>query len=462
MKAKTNGDISFWYADIGGVPAYRAGLPGDRDADVCIVGAGFTGLWTAYYLKKADPSLRIMVIEKEFAGFGASGRNGGALTGGFAWSREVYQKSSSREAVIDFSKALAGTVDEVIAVCEAEGIDADICRNDWIKVATSAAQWHRLQQTYEYNMSWGVSRDRMRLMGSEDTLKRIQIKDAVGAIANHGTARLQPAKLARGLAAVVEKLGVVICEQTEVMQIEKGRVTTNRGSIKAPFIVRATEGYTANMSGSRRAILPLKSSMIVTEPLSKEMWDEIGWGGNEFVSNASHQYFYAQRTREGRIALGGGGRNPYLFGSKTDKRGQTEREDVRVLQATLARVLPQTKNVALDHVWCGVMAVPRDWCASVGIDRHSGMAWGGGYVGIGVSTTNLAGQTLADLILERDTHLVRHPWVNHKVRNWEPEPLRWLGVHGSKKLYALADRLESDGRARTAYPARLANLLTGM
>ncbi len=111
MDVKTNGNISFWYADIGGIPQKRPALPGDREADVCIIGAGYTGLWTAYYLKKADPSLNIVMVEREFAGFGGSGRNGGWLSGGFSWSREKYLKTSSRGAVVDMQRAMAGTVD---------------------------------------------------------------------------------------------------------------------------------------------------------------------------------------------------------------------------------------------------------------------------------------------------------------------------------------------------------------
>lgn len=462
MKAKTDGNISFWHADNGGVPAHRDGLPGDRDADVCIVGAGYTGLWTAYYLKKADPSLRIIILDKEIAGFGAAGRNGGALTGGFGWSREEYLKTSSRSAVIDMSKAMVGAVAEVIAVCEAEGIDADVRPNDWMKVATTPAQWQRAQQNHEYNLSWGVSKERISLIGRKDSMKRIRMKDTLGAAVTHGTASVQPAKLVRGLAAAVEKLGVKIFEQTEVTRVEKGLVTTTRGSIRASFTVLAVEGFTSTMSGYHRSYVPIRSAMVVTEPLSKEMWDEIGWSGNEFLSNHSHLYFYAQRTREDRIAIGGGGNIRYFFGSKIDDYGRTVKDDVRANYNALTHFLPQTKGVGIDHSWCGVFGMPRDLCASVGLDRGSGMAWAGGYAGLGISTSNIAGQTLSDLILDRDTNLVRLPWVNHRIRKWESEPLRWLGIKGSQSLYALADRLEADGRSKTSYPARLAGYVSGM
>ena len=141
---KRIGGISFWYADIG-LPTPRPPLDGDRTVDICIVGAGYTGLWAAYYLKKADPSLNILIVEKNFAGFGASGRNGGWLTGGFAWNHETYLKTATTEAVRAMVRAMNGTVDEVIRVAEAEEIDADILRTDELMVATNRAQLIRLR-----------------------------------------------------------------------------------------------------------------------------------------------------------------------------------------------------------------------------------------------------------------------------------------------------------------------------
>ena len=207
IEAKTNGNVSFWYADTGGLPPYRAPLPGGIDADVCIVGGGFTGLWTAYYLKQADPALRIVVVEKEFAGFGASGRNGGFLSGGFSWSRERYLETSSRRAVIDMEAAMRGTVEEVIRVAEVERIDADILRTDYLTVATNPAQLQRLRERYKASLDWEVATERIALLGRAETVARVRVKDAAGAFVTHGVARLQPAKLVRGLAAAVERLG---------------------------------------------------------------------------------------------------------------------------------------------------------------------------------------------------------------------------------------------------------------
>jgi glycine/D-amino acid oxidase-like deaminating enzyme len=460
MDVKVNGNISFWYADLGGVPPYRAPLPGDRSADVCVVGGGFTGLWTSYYLKRANPGLNIVIVEKEFAGFGASGRNGGWLSGGFGWSREKYLKTSSRGAVIDMEAAMHGTVNEVIGVTEREGIDADIRRNDTLTVAANQAQLERIRQGYEAELAWEVPKERVSLIGRDETRARIDIDRVLGALVHHDTARVQPAKLVRGLAAVVERMGVPIYEQTEVTRIEKGAVTTRQGTVKAPIIVRATEGFTAGIPGFERLWIPVNSAILMTEPLSQEQWARIGWNGYELLGDASHAYCYAQRTREGRIAMGGRG-VPYRYGSATDIRGQTQQETIAKLHAILMRLLPQTKGLKMDHAWCGVLGVPRDWCTTVGLDRKSGIAWAGGYVGLGVSTSNLSGRTLADLILERDTPLTRLPWVNRSVREWEPEPLRWLGVHSMYQLYHMADRREESGLEHTSRLATVANKITG-
>ncbi|MFC3060813.1 NAD(P)/FAD-dependent oxidoreductase [Paenirhodobacter populi] len=456
-----NGEISFWYADMGGVPGYRPALPGDLSADVCIVGAGFTGLWTAYYLLKARPDLSVVLLEKEFAGFGASGRNGGWCSGEFAWNRGKYLAGGTRDGVIAFEAQARAAVAEVVRVTREEGIDADIVETDCLTYACTPAQWERAQADYAAALDWQVPLSRIELIGAEEATARIRIPGTKGALVLHGVARVQPAKLVRGLAEVVERMGARICEQTTVTEIAKGRVITDRGVVSAPRIIRATEGFTATLPGSRRDLIPLNSALIVTEPLPDALWEDIGWQGRELLSDYSHAYCYAQRTREGRIAMGGRG-VPYRFGSGIDDRGRTQAATIAQLKEILARMLPQTRGLRLDHAWCGVLGVPRDWCVTAGLDPETGIGWAGGYVGVGVSTSNLSGRTLADLLLDRQTALTALPWVNRRPRKWEPEPFRWLGVHGMYQLYHLADRREAAGGGnKTSRLAALADRITG-
>ena len=233
-----------------------------------------------------------------------------------------------------------------------------------------------------------------------------------------------------------------------------------RGSVRAPVVIRATEGFTAGLPGEKRNWLPLNSAQIVTEPVPESLWRQIGWSGHELLGDAAHAYCYAQRTREGRITMGGRG-VPYRFGSRTDVRGRTQQATIDKLHAILMRLLPQTAALKIDHAWCGVLGVPRDWCTTVGFDRESGIGWAGGYVGLGVSSSNLAGRTLCDLVLGHESELTQLPWVNRQVRRWEPEPLRWLGVHGMYGLYRIADAREERGLPHSSRFARLADRLTG-
>jgi glycine/D-amino acid oxidase-like deaminating enzyme len=289
-KPKKTGDVSFWYADIGGLPSIRAALDGDTNADICIIGAGYTGLWSAYYLKKADPNLNIVVVEKEFAGFGASGRNGGWLTGGFAWSHEKYLTNGDETGVRSMVQAMGGTVQEVIRVARAEGIDADIYETDELMVAVNPAQAARMKAEVADRRHWGESR--VHEIGGDDARARVNIPGVLGGMLVSGVARVQFAKLVRGLAAAVERLGVRIVEGTTVTQIENGRVRTPRGSISAPIILRATEGFTATLPGLKREWLPLNSALIVTEPLGDKIWSKIGWQGHEIVGDFKNSYCY--------------------------------------------------------------------------------------------------------------------------------------------------------------------------
>ncbi len=454
------GDVSYWYADIGGVPSPRAALDGDVSVDVCIVGAGFTGLWAAYYLRQADPSLSILIVEKEFSGFGASGRNGGWLTGGFAWNHERYARQSSPDAVRRMVQAMNGTVAEVIRVAEAEGIEADIMPTDELMVAVNPGQAARMKAEVAQRLHWGEGEDRVLAIDARAARDRVAVPGVLGGMIVTGVARVQPAKLVRGLAEAVARSGVRIAEGTTVTAIAPGCVSTDRGQVRATVVLRATEGFTATLPGLGREWLPLNSAQIVTEPLPQALWDEIGWNGYELFGDFANAYCYCQRTRDGRIAVGGRG-VPYRMGSGIDDRGTPNAETVRRLTAILHSHFPATRTVPIAHAWCGVLGVPRDWCATVGFDRATGLGWAGGYVGVGVSTSNLAGRTLADLVTGRATGLETLPWVNRRPRRWEPEPLRWLGVTGMYGLLNAADRREARKRGGPSRLGQIGNWLTG-
>ncbi|WP_433500959.1 NAD(P)/FAD-dependent oxidoreductase [Sphaerimonospora sp. CA-214678] len=454
-----NGEVSFWYRSIG-VPESGEPLDGDLQADVAIVGAGYTGLWTAYYLKKAEPHLRIVVLEKEFAGFGASGRNGGWLTGALAGSPERYAKTHSPDAAKRLQRVMLETIDEVIRVADAEGIEADIVKGGLFTVARSMAQDVRLREELKYQRRWGWTEADVRLLTRSEMASRVRVSGATGATWSPHCARIQPAKLARGLARVVRNLGVEVYEQTPVTEISRGRAVTPRGTVTATYVLRCTEGFTASLRGHHRDWLPMNSSMIVTEPLPEDVWAEIGWDGRELLGDMAHYYMYAQRTADDRIAFGGRGK-PYLYGSRIDDRGHTPAGTIDALWHLLISFFPAVAGSRVAHAWSGVLGVPRDWCSTVHLDLTTGLGWAGGYTGHGVTTANLAGRTLRDLVLRRESELSVLPWVDRRVRSWEPEPLRWLGVHSMYRLYRLADARENRGAERTSALAKIADLITG-
>ena len=444
-----NGDVSYWWRALGGFPPRRPSLPGPAEADVCVVGGGYTGLWTAYYLAGLHPGLRIVVLEAAFAGYGASGRNGGWVTAELPGSRDRYARAGVAAGVAALEAELRSTVDEVGRVCDAESIACDFVKGGRLSVATTPSQLARMREGLTAIRERGEGDDVHQFLSRDETRRRVNVAGALGGLYAPASARIQPAALAAGIAAAAERRGVEIFEATPVSAVEPagagqaGAVArTKFGDVRARSVLRCTEGYTAALPGLRRALLPMNSHMVVTEPLDGATWQEIGWAACETLSDEAHAYMYAQRTADGRIALGGRG-VPYRFASATDHLGMTDPSTVAALTGVLRRLFPAAADAKIAHAWCGVLGVPRDWCASVTYHPASGLGWAGGYTGHGVAAANLAGRTLADLVAGERSPLTTLPWVGHRSRAWEPEPARWAGVHGLYALYRLADRLES-------------------
>jgi glycine/D-amino acid oxidase-like deaminating enzyme len=455
------GDLGFWWRSVGGPPQPRAPLPEASEVDVAIVGAGYTGLWTAYYLARARPSLRIMVLEREFAGFGASGRNGGWISGFFSGPARVYERErrSGRDGYAALQRAMFDTVEEIAAFLAEHEIDADFVHSGHLGLALGSAQRHHLLGEIAAARAQGLDEADLRELSADLLGERLRVAGALGASFSPHVARVHPVKLVTGLAETVERLGVTIHEQTPVSEIAAHRALTPLGVVRARWVVRATEGYTAALRGMRRELVPMNSSMIVTEPLPISAWEEIGWAGEELLSDSAHAYVYLQRTADGRIAIGGRG-VPYRFGSRTDGRGETAAATIESLRAKLAGIFPAAAGTALDHAWSGVLGVPRDWCISVAADPVSGLASAGGYVGEGVASANLAGRVLRDLILDEQSSLTALPWVGRDSPRWEPEPLRWAAIRGFYALYRQADALERRS-GRPSWLGRALDVVSG-
>jgi glycine/D-amino acid oxidase-like deaminating enzyme len=443
--------LSLWHATANDIWTPRAPLPESIDCDVAIVGAGFSGLWTAYYLALLDPSLRVVVIEKEVAGFGASGRNGGWCSALFPVSLAAVARRGDRAGAIRLQRALHDTVHEVGRVTEAEGIDASYQRGGTIVLARTDVQLRRARAEVEEARQWDMGPDDLRLLDADEARQHLDATDVVGGTYTPHCAAIHPARLVRGLASAAESRGVRVYEQTPALAIEPGSVRTPAGRVRADVIVRATEAYTARLPGLRRVVAPVYSLMVATEPLPQTFWDAAGLTDRQTFSDGRHLLIYGQRTRDGRIAFGGRGA-PYHFRSSIRPEYDREPAVFDALRRTLVELLPDLRGVTFTHAWGGALGMPRDWHASVGLDRRTGFGWAGGYVGDGVGTSNLAGRTLADLIVGRQSDLVDLPWVGHHSRSWEPEPLRWLGINAGLRAMTLADAEES----RTGRPSLIA------
>lgn len=450
---------SMWLDELPGGLTQRAALNGDLTVDVVVVGAGFTGLWTAYYLKALDPSLSVLVVEREHVGFGASGRNGGWAVGELAAGVEKYARHSSLNESLRLTRAVFDSVDEIGRVVAAHGIDCGYAKGGTIRLARNKPQRGRQIAEVAHHHGLGFDDDDFRLLDPAEARDMCDATNVLGGIWFAHTAAVDPARLVTGLAAVCEDMGVVIVERTAAELVETGSVLTDRGTVSATTVVQATEAYTCELEGQRRRMVPVYSRMISTEPLDQSTLDQIGLHERPTFSDDRHMVIYGQRTEDGRIAFGGRG-VPYLFGSKIDPSTEVRGDSHRLIHEALVDLFPVLSDVEITHRWGGVLGVSRDWMPFVRHDRASGIAEAGGYVGEGVAPSNLAGRTLADLIVGTETERTDLPWVGHESRLWEPEPFRWLGVRGSRRIMAGADAAEDKGReAKTA--VRLSRWLRG-
>jgi len=443
--------LSFWHDTVPGSLEPGPSLAEDIDVDVAIVGAGLTGIWTAYYLNRAEPGLSIAICEREIAGYGASGRNGGWCSALFPASLTKLDRMAGREQAIAMYKAMQQTVNEVGNVTIAENIDCHWAKGGTVMFARSPTQLQRAREDVEEARLYGFEEIDLRLLTAEEARDLAGVSGVLGGVYTPNCAAIHPARLARGLAALLIERGVKIYEKTPVLRLEPGRLVTATGTVKARYVIRATEGYTPGLPGQERAIVPVYSLVTATAPLPADVWDQIGLETRPTFADLRHLIIYGQRTIDGRLVFGGRGA-PYHFGSAIRPSFDRVTSVFAALRATLIELFPVLADVSITHTWGGPIGIARDWCASVGLDRATGIGWAGGYVGDGLSTTNLAGRTLGDLIGGKDTELTHLPWVDHRSPQWEPEPLRWLGINVGLRAMTWADHSE----ARTGRQSRLA------
>lgn len=442
---------SYWLETVDDDLTPRPPLDGSVTVDVAILGAGLTGLWTAYYLLQHDPALRVAIVEQEIAGYGASGRNGGWLSPGFPVSLPELERRFGRGRAVDLYQAMVHSVQETLRVLEVEGINADQEQAGSIRMARGPHQLPSVERAIRTYDRMGLS-EYAQPLDARELSSRVRVTQALKGIFNPVTASVHPAKLVRGLARAVERLGGTIYEQTRVIDYESGeyrRLMTTHGDIRANLVVLAGEAYLSRLPKQGRSVIPLYSLISLTEPLTREQWEEIGWERRYCIGSSRYTVDYLSKTADGRIAIGGRGA-PYHFGSKIEDRFDQHPPTHRALQTMTREWFPSLHDVQFTHSWGGPLGMPRDWMPSMSYRPGEGIAWARGYTGQGVATSNLSGRVLADLICERDSGLANLPPVNYDNPDWEPEPLRWLGIRFVQSGYTELDRrAEQTGRPPT-------------
>ena len=438
---KAYASYSFWLETCGDDLTPRPRLDGTTTVDVAIMGAGYTGLWTAYYLLQRNPSLRVAILEREIAGFGASGRNGGWCYPGFPVSGTILSERFGLEAARATLQAMYDTFEEIERVIGEEAIDAQWARGGFLRLARGEHQRASVEGGYQAAVALGFG-DHYQLLDAAQVAEKVRVTKAVAGIYNPTGASVHPARLARGLARAVERRGATIYEQTPVLDYETGRAPcfiTPYGDVRAKTIVLAGEAYSQQLPKLRRTLVPMYSLIVLTEPLSPSDWEEIGWRNRELVSSSRMSVDYLNRTADGRILFGGRGA-PYRMRSLIDDSLDRHQPTHAMLRRMAIEWFPVLKDVRFTHAWGGPLGMPRDWMPTTSFDAAAGVARAGGYTGSGVATSHLFGRIVSDLIAGEATPLTRLPTVNHRSPRWEPEPLRWLGIRYAQEGFARLDR----------------------
>ena len=431
----------------------RPALTTDTSVDIAIIGAGYTGLWSAFHLIKQNPGLSIAIFERDSVGFGASGRNGGWASALYPISHERLLRENGAEAALLVRKLWHESITQIEEFSTSEKVDIDFCRGGTLTVARNKAQLNRLQKDFTSYEAEGYE-----LLNRSESMSRIGVSRTLGSMYTRDCARIHPLKLAQALADAVEKRGVKIFENTPVTSYSMNELITDGGKVRAKTIIVATEAYSPQFNQLKRSVVPLYSLLVATEPLPEVFWNEIGWKENETLSPASHLIVYAQRTADNRIAIGGRGA-PYHYNSSIKDSYDNHARVHESLRKLARSWFPALRDYSFTHAWGGPLGIARDWHPSVSYDKKSGIGRAGGYVGDGVTSAYIAGQTITSLVLDRDDEHLKLPWVNHRSPQWEPEPIRWASLHAGLSAASWADREEMITGAPSVIAKAIAPLL---
>jgi glycine/D-amino acid oxidase-like deaminating enzyme len=424
-------DVSFWLATC---PPYQPNAPlqGEVHADVAIIGGGFTGMSTAYYLRKADPSLKVVVLESEVIGFGASGRNGSFAMTVIGLGIDVLAMLKGKQAALEGHRYMERAVDTVGELVEENNLDCDYTRPGFLRMATTPGYVKKIKKQIELCHALGITgidwleRDAARAEVNSDLY--------LGAWWEPRMALVNPVKLVREMKRVAQNLGAEIYEHTPVTTIERGAnftLQTPGGNVIAQKIVFATNAYSHLFPMIRRKQIPAWTYMVATEPLSDKQFDAIGWQHRQGVEDARNLIHYYRISPDNRLLMGGG---PVGLGFGDNMNFDSDANAWRHLEEHIGYVFPALKGIKITHRWGGPFSVTVDLTPALGYVGDKRAVYSLGCIGHGVSMSHLNGQTIRDLILEKQTDLTDVFFVNRRVIPWPPEPLR-LGLSLGIRAY---------------------------
>jgi glycine/D-amino acid oxidase-like deaminating enzyme len=439
------GSSSYWHETSPHVPSPT--LRGHRQADVAIVGGGFTGLWTAYQLREADPSLEVVVLEREAIGFGASGRNGGFAMTLLDMSLSHLRRHHGDEAAAAAHRAVAESVQEMGATVQQQGIDCEWAHGGLMVVGTNRPQMERIEADLVAAEAMGL--EGFTRLSREEARAEVHSPTYLGGLREDHCAVLHPAKLARGLARVVERLGAHVHERTEVTGIDEVggriRVRTDAGAVDAEQVVLATNAWASDTPWFRNKVVPLYTYIAMTEPLTDAQWETVGWESHCGIEDKRNYVHYYRRTLDGRI-LWGGSDGVIHYGGRIAPRHDRDERILARLTETFHRTFPQLSEVGFTHHWGGPVGMTVAFLPMFGTLMDGRMHYGLGYNGHGVAPSHTGGKILRDKVLGTTSELTELCFVDGREAKFPPEPICWVGAELTRRTLLRQDAQFDAGR----------------
>lgn len=424
---------SFWLQSAEPTLQPSPALQGSHSADIVIVGGGFVGLWTALTLKEHEPDCRVMVLEQDVCGGGASGRNGGFV---MSWWPKIQSLSSfcSPEQALFLAQRAERAISELGEFCQQHNIDAAFKQKGWLWTATCEAHIDAWNATLAACERVGASP--FERLSRQEVARRTGSDVHLAGVLERSNATVQPAALVRGMRRVALKAGVEIYENTAVREIQPGRpvqLVTTHGRVAANNVVLATNAWSAAIPELAKLFVPVGSSIVVTQPIGERL-NSMGWSGAEAITDSQLMVDYYRTTADGRIAFGKG-TGSLSYGSRMGKVFSEDAVGIGLTTADLRRTYPMLDDVEVSHSWSGPIDRTYD---SLPVFNHingcDNIHYGIGWSGNGVGPSRLGGRILASLALGRSDQWSNCALVGRRCKAFPPEPVRYLGgsmVRGS-------------------------------